>query len=153
MDQLVRRLRHDFPSLTFVIGEAPCWSPGDSQVYYTLDKQAGVSGLLHELAHALLEHKTYTSDVDLLKKEVEAWDKACRLAQQYDLTLDVEHIEDCLDTYRDWLHKRSMCPTCHVNGLQTAVRHYRCLNCGRDWQVSASRLCRPYRLSKMVSAT
>jgi hypothetical protein len=150
MDQLVNKLRRDYPALAFAVGDSPCWSPSDNHVYYTPDTAHGAAGLLHELAHALKQHNTYTNDLDLLKKEVEAWDEACRLAINYSLTLDLDHIQDCLDTYRDWLHKRSLCPACHVNGLQTSIRRYSCLNCGHTWQVSNSRSCRPYRLSKTL---
>jgi hypothetical protein len=151
MDQLVNKLRQDYPSLSFAAGDLPCWSPGDSHVYYTPDTTHGIAGLLHELAHALKGHSEYTNDIDLLKKEVEAWDEANHLAKTYDITLDQDHIQDCLDTYRDWLHKRSTCPSCHVNGLQTSIRRYSCLNCGQAWDVSESRFCRPYRRSKNVN--
>jgi len=149
MDELVSRLQQDYPELSFIAGDAACWSPRDSHVYYILDDHAGVAGLLHELAHALLGHTAYASDLDLLKKEVAAWEKAISLAELYGLQLDGNHIQDCLDSYRDWVHRRSKCPTCRVNGLQTTIERYSCLNCGHHWRVSTSRLCRPYRRSKM----
>jgi len=147
MEQLIRKLQRDYPSLTFIEGALPCWSPGDRQVYYAPDAVAGPASLLHELAHALLHHTTYTSDVDLLKKEVAAWERARSLASHYAIELNVDHIQDCLDTYRDWLHKRSSCPVCQTNSIQVTIRQYTCMNCGHTWRVSASRLCRPYRLS------
>jgi hypothetical protein len=148
MDQLVRKLRADYPTLSFSVGDAACWSPGISHVYYTLDKQWGAAGLFHELAHALLGHSDYRSDMDLLAKEIEAWEKARVISGTYGISLDENHLQDCLDTYRDWLHKRSTCPTCNVNGLQTSLERYSCVNCGHAWNVSSSRLCRPYRRSK-----
>lgn len=150
MDHIVAKLRKDYPKLTFVIGDAPCWSPRDKQIFFTLDSEQGLAGLFHELAHALLGHHTYQNDIDLLKKEVEAWEEAGRVAKHYAVSLDWNHIQDCLDTYRDWLHKRSACPVCQMNGLQHDSRHYSCLNCGQEWQVSTSRFCRPYRLSKAL---
>lgn len=148
MDGFISKLQGDYPSLTFVQGETACWSPQDNQVFYTYDPQNGVASVLHELAHALLGHKQYSNDLDLLYKEVAAWTTARHLAERYKINIDDNHIQDCLDTYRDWLHKRSTCPVCHLNGLQTHIGCYRCLNCEHSWNVSDSRLCRPYRRSQ-----
>jgi hypothetical protein len=111
-----------------------------------------IFSLLHELGHALLEHKDYTYDVELLKIEVAAWDRARTLAEQYGVTLDEDHIQDCLDTYRDWLHLRATCPTCFGRSLQSTETCYRCFNCQTEWSVTRSRLCRPYRLRTSQTA-
>jgi hypothetical protein len=149
MEKLVKQLRQDYPNLSFRIGSAYCWSPKHAQVSYALEEDAyNIEGLLHELGHARLRHQNYASDIDLLRKEVEAWGEARGLAKQYGVNIDENHIEDCLDTYRDWLHKRSACPQCHATGIQQSERRYACLNCGHNWQVTASRFCRPYRRSK-----
>jgi ribosomal protein L37AE/L43A len=151
MDNLIRKLRLDYPSLSFISGLSACWSPHNNQVRYTNDKQYGAAGLLHELAHALLGHTQYLNDIDLLHKEVAAWEKARTLATRYDVTLDDNHIQDCLDTYRDWLHKRSTCPVCNANGVQQIhTGHYSCLNCMHRWIVSDSLLKRPYRRSSAL---
>jgi predicted RNA-binding Zn-ribbon protein involved in translation (DUF1610 family) len=60
--------------------------------------------------------------------------------------LNPDHIQDCLDTYRDWLHRRSRCPTCGMHVLQDKSNSYKCFNCGTSWQVSGRRFARPYRL-------
>ena len=147
MDQLVTKLKQDYPYLSFSAGAAACWSPEKRQIYYSPDSDYQASaGLLHEVAHALLGHQSYDTDVDLLKKEVAAWQKAVEIAPNYGLRLNTEYIQDCLDTYRNWLHKRSSCPACHANGIQ-GTESYQCLTCGHQWRVSASRLARPYRRS------
>jgi hypothetical protein len=142
MEKLVHRLQRDYPTLIFTVGAAHCWSPRAKQIFYEEDDQAG---LLHELGHATLEHRTYVNDLDLLQKEVEAWDKARELAAAYGVVISEEHIQDCLDTYRDWLHKRSQCPTCTLTSIQRSRTEYACLNCGQTWRVSAARFHRPYR--------
>jgi len=147
MENIVRSIRSDHPQFRFVAGTTACWSPLDNEVRYNLTAPHGIAGLLHELAHALLSHQTYHTDLDLVHKEVAAWDRALELADRYDITIDAEHIQDCLDTYRDWVHKRSTCPGCRTNGLQTSSQQYNCLNCGRQWHVSNSRFCRAYRRS------
>jgi hypothetical protein len=58
--------------------------------------------------------------------------------------IDEEHIQNCLDTYRDWLHKRSTCPRCDSHGLQTSEQ-YKCYNCRAVWRVGNERFCRAYR--------
>jgi hypothetical protein len=146
MDQLVHRLRRDHPNLVFTTGEAHCWSPERNQIFYAAaDEQINVAGLLHELGHARLGHHSFTSDMDLLQKEVDAWQEAACLGRRYGVAIDQEHIEECLDSYRDWLYHRSHCPKCRATGVQQTVRRYVCLNCSATWEVSGSRMRRSYR--------
>jgi ribosomal protein S27AE len=147
MENLIDRLKRDHPSLDFRAGQSHCWSPLHGQIFYPEDGHANIEGILHELGHARLGHETYHSDLDLLNKEVEAWGEARLLAKSYKLSLDLGHIEDCLDTYRDWVYKRSICPNCQATGLQESSDRYLCLNCGGTWHVTPSRFKRPYRRS------
>ena len=149
MDTLLNSLHAKFPTLNFQPGTTFSWSPASKQVIYkesadASDEVAGWS-LLHEAGHALLDHNIYDTDFDLLLMEVSAWDKAVQLAKKFKITIDENHIQDCLDTYRDWLYQRSTCPQCTNCSLQTDSRTYKCFNCGGTWQVSKSRMCRPYR--------
>lgn len=147
MKQLIRKLRRDHPNLVFTVGEAHCWSPQHNQIFYAaVDEQIDIASLLHELGHARLGHQNFTSDVELLTKEVDAWQEAMRLAKQYGVEINQEHVQDCLDTYRDWLFRRSQCPKCRGTGIQQAARDYTCPNCSTNWGVTTSRLRRPYRL-------
>jgi hypothetical protein len=153
MDTLLKQVHTDYPGLTFKAAPEFYWSPREKTVYYAkeLKHESRWSWtLLHEISHGLLEHKTFTSDFELLQLELAAWVKAKALAVQYSIEIDEEHIEDCLDTYRDWLHKRSLCPGCAVKSLQKAPGLYACLNCRREWHVSSNRLCRAYRASTKV---
>lgn len=149
MEKLLIGLKKLLPSVSFEPGDAFYWSPEQSRVTYKLFKDETIEhywALLHEASHALLKHQSYESDVELLMLEVAAWQKAKELARQYDLEISEEHIQDCLDTYRDWLHQRATCPRCSTVSLQASPREYRCHNCAAHWRVSASRFCRPYRL-------
>lgn len=148
MEKLILKIKADHPGLVFATGTSHCWSPEHGKISY--DQKMGnhsVDGLLHELGHARLGHEHYTNDIELLQKEVDAWEEALRLAQLYDVTIDENHLQDCLDTYRDWLHKRSRCPKCKNTGLQESEHQYTCLNCEHSWRVTTSRFCRPYRIS------
>ncbi len=147
MEHLVHKLRRDHPNLVFTIGEAHCWSPEQNQIFYaSKDSQVNTAGLLHELGHARLRHAGFRSDLELLQKEIDAWEEAVNLAIVYDLKIDPNHVQDCLDTYRDWIFRRSRCPECLASGVQKSTQYYHCLNCSATWKVTASRLRRPYRL-------
>ncbi len=148
MRTLIKKLPKDFPALTFEPGADFCWSPKTKTVVYATtveDETVAAWSLLHEVAHALLDHNRYGSDFELLHLEAAAWHKAAELAKAYDYMIDGDHIQDCLDTYRDWLHQRSTCPVCGTTSLQETSRKYRCHNCSTSWTVTASRFCRPYR--------
>lgn len=154
-NSLLGRLGRDYRQLSFCAGPRFCWSPGSDQVFYKI----GASGddanysLLHETGHALLGHQRYKLDFELLAMEVAAWEKARQLATDYQIELDEDHIQDCLDSYRDWLYRRSICPSCTSKALQTDDRHlYRCYNCQTTWRVSSNRFCRTYRLTKPAAS-
>jgi hypothetical protein len=154
MASVLEGLRSRLSEVTFVPAESFCWSPKNSTIMYneaTLSENTGTWALLHEAGHALLGHRSYKTDVELLMLEVEAWQAAKDLARDNGINIDDEHIQDCLDTYRDWLHQRSTCPACGVVCLQDTPRSYRCHNCHNCWLVSASRFCRPYRLNRHMA--
>ncbi len=148
MDSLLVRLQKAFPGLLFSPGDQFCWSPKIGTIIYkNSGKSSPISAwsLLHEVGHALLHHHNYESDLQLLEMESQAWEKAQEIGKIYNYQIDPNHIEDCMDTYRDWLHQRSACPNCSTRSLQQDARNYRCFNCGQTWSVSSSRFCRPYR--------
>ncbi len=154
METLLRRVKSDYPKLKLIKGSAFSWSPATNTITYksATDKVRSWS-LLHELAHALLGHKSYGTDLELLLLEVAAWNKAKLLAEAYDIQIDDNHIQDCIDTYRDWLYQRSTCPLCSNTSLQQDSVTYRCFNCNTSWTVTASRFCRPYRLTSKQQKT
>ena len=148
MHKIIEDLSTKFPNIEFKIGDKFYWSPKDSIVYYLdeLDNEESIFALFHELGHAKLKHKFYNRDFDLIRMEVSAWDEAKKLARKYHKKIDENHIQDCLDTYRDWIYKRSKCPKCGVVSIQTVgTNRYSCFNCSSEWSVSSSKFCRPYR--------
>lgn len=156
MDELVNTLQERFPDLKFSPGRQFCWSPETAEIIYkpAAKGQKAIWSLLHETGHALLRHQGYKGDFELLSLEINAWQRARVLAADLGLTINEDHIEDCLDTYRDWLYKRSICPTCSTKSLQQGdFVHYRCFNCHTTWRVTASRFCRAYRTTKLVPQT
>lgn len=143
--ELIPLLQKDYPYISFTQGELFVWSPKKQSVTYSTtytDENHAAWALLHEVAHATLDHEHYKNDIDLLRHEVAAWHAAKDIANNYDMTIDENHIEDCLDTYRDWLHKRATCPNCTVVTIQQANGNYKCFNCQTSWRVPDSPLCR-----------
>lgn len=144
------------PGSHMVSSGAFYWSPRTTTLHYAqdrLDQPEGQAALLHEAGHAILGHRSYQLDSELLLMEVEAWEQARLLATQLAIPIDNNHIEDCLDTYREWLYARSTCPRCKTNGLQTSRTAYCCVNCSTEWYVSPSRFCRAYRMRSRKSKT
>jgi hypothetical protein len=153
LDKLLTELQRRFPELTFTPGKQFSWSPETSEIFYEAGKpgKKAVWSLLHETGHALAGHESYEADFELLRLEIEAWEKARGIAEELGVAMDEDHIQNSLDTYRDWLYKRSICPDCGTKCLQQEdFVHYRCFNCHTVWRVSASRFCRAYRRHKDV---
>ena len=147
--QIINFTTEILPNIKLESGSSFFWSPKQNKITYNqsiINTPIGIWSMLHEAAHALMNHTGYNSDLGLLKLEVEAWDEAKKLGNKLGLVIDENHIQDCLDTYRDWLHRRSTCPNCAVVCLQSTSTPYYCHNCSTSWHVSASRFCRPYRL-------
>lgn len=168
---ILRKLTEKHPDISLAESDTFYWSPSDKKVYYRPDNKSdeGIWALLHESGHALLSHTRYYTDFELISMEVEAWEKAKELAAEMSkeqrakskdellrsplsaprsFTIDEDHIQDCLDSYRNWLHKRSLCPDCSLSGIQTDSKTYSCIFCHKKWHVSSERFCRPYRSSK-----
>lgn len=148
LEALVDHFKRTYPNINFVQGKSFLWSPKEKTVFYS-SKTSDVRlvwSLVHEVSHAILGHTTYESDFELLKIEAEAWDKAKQLGKQYELNISDDYVQDCIDTYRDWLYTRSSCPSCSNTSQQENPVTYKCFNCHTSWTVTESRLCRPYRL-------
>ncbi len=136
---LANQLQAAYPEYTFTASERFSWNPVSKTVSYQADGDP--ARLLHELGHALLGHHVYRRDVELVKMESDAWQKASEIAAEYATNVSEASIEEHMDTYRDWLHARSTCPSCEANGIQSDVDHYRCLECETTWRVNEARTC------------
>lgn len=146
---IIERVIKEYPEFKFKAGPQEHWSPKTKTITYEAGRPLiqQTYGLMHELAHALLGHTNYHSDFELLKLESEAWHKASQIGKEYGIEISEDYIQNCLDTYRDWLHRRSQCPACGIHVLQTDPKTYKCFNCDARWQVSSGRFARSYRRS------
>ncbi len=146
--ELIARLHADFPAIRFEPGNTFAWSAVRSVVQYDPSAAQAAAFLLHELAHAQLAHADFQLDIELLAREREAWDYATNvLAPMYLDAIDEELIETSLDTYRQWLYARSLCPKCSTTGLQTKTSTYICMNCRCSWRPNDARQCELRRVT------
>ncbi len=133
LNKLVAKLRQDYPELSISSGEETKFTP-PRLIFYAPGTTA--LELLHELGHYLVKKNSYTSDIELVRIESEAWAKAHELCQQYGVKWDQEYAEDHLDTYRNWLHVVSLCKNCQLAGYQDDSGNYHCPLCGFKWPSS-----------------
>ncbi len=117
------------------------WDPAANTVFYNPNAQNASLFLLHELGHALLGHGAYNTDIELIGMERAAWERAKQLCHQYGIAAQSDIVQDSLDTYRDWLHARSLCPHCGATGVQAGAQSYQCFNCNTTWRVNEARTC------------
>lgn len=133
MSNLASRLAQDYPQFQFRPDTQAHWSAREHIIYYTNDDLQ----TLHELGHALSGHDHYVQDIELLSIERQAWQVAAQVAPRYGLCVDDEVVETALDSYRDWLHARSKCPSCGQTGWQSRTDlAYQCPACGSRWTAS-----------------
>lgn len=155
-EKFVKRLEKDFPGVKFVWGAkrfsyrlmagVPTVFLGEPQPNFGLLA-------LHELGHALSKHKDYTRDVERIKIESEAWERAKTVLFEYrkkakvlnsdDESIkeekrqlleilpewDEDFVQEKMDTYRDWLHTKSRCRKCGLTRYQTEDGKYHCPRC------------------------
>lgn len=150
MSSLVHKLKNDFPQFIYFETNQFAWTPSSNTLSYAPKLANARPLILHELSHALLGHTEYEKDVQLLTIEAAAWEKAKELATSYRIDIPETVVQDHLDTYRDWMHARSTCPSCEATGYQTTRLQYSCPACTHTWRVNEARLCglKRYSLTK-----
>lgn len=150
---LLDLLKADYPDISFQAADHFRWSPETLTIFYNPASKTAVWSLLHEVGHMVCGHKNYKTDFGLLRLEVSAWQKAIEVSDCYGFSISKIHIEDCLDSYREWMFRRSSCPACTQAGIETRTGQYSCINCPKIWHVSSARFCRVYRKAVATAAT
>lgn len=130
LEDFIQELRRDYPGVRFRLGKKFTFRPPRTVIYEPFSDDASYKLLvLHELGHAVLEHLNYQLDIERIKMERAAWEKARELAKVYQVKFDEDLVEDRMDSYRDWLHQRSMCAVCGLTRWQNTDGIYRCPVC------------------------
>lgn len=145
--ELLEIVRHDFRELRFVTGVKFAFRPRktivvpefpqelqktrseDTKACSEIEQKIYSLRLLHELGHATLGHCNFATDVERLRMERAAWEKAREYCGLYGVEYDENFIESELDSYRDWLHQRSKCPKCGQTRYQLQTGRYVCPFC------------------------
>lgn len=135
MDDLVLRLKVDFPGFCFRKGKRFAFRPPRT-IMMGEDGPHSSLLLLHEVGHAVASHRNFDTDAKRIKMEREAWERARELCAQYDVEYDEEVVEGELDTYREWLDQKSRCPSCGLTRFQTPDGQYHCPRCDTFRQLS-----------------
>lgn len=141
-------IRNDYSQFSFHSADNFYWSPRENTIYYkegSLSSGIGFFQLFHELGHACCGHTTFHSGIELLRIEAQAWQKATEIAKLYKIKIEATYIEQALDSYRDWLHQRSICPQCDTVSTETAPHQYHCFSCTQNWSVPDHQQTRRYR--------
>lgn len=126
--EFLEQIKADFPEFRFVNGKKFAFRPPKTIILGPLEPFYELL-VLHEVSHAILKHKTFRVDVERLRMESEAWEKARELADRYSIEVNENLIQDELDTYRDWLHSKSKCKKCGLTRYQTPDGIYHCPRC------------------------
>lgn len=124
----LEQLTSDYQEFRFVVGKKFAFRPPKTVVVGPKEPFWQLLAL-HEVSHAICKHKSFRMDVERLKMENQAWEKARELAKRYRIEVDEDLIQDELDTYRDWLHQKSRCPKCGLTRFQTPDSLYHCPRC------------------------
>lgn len=155
--RLLAELRRDLPDLRFRVGRKFAFRPPRTIFYVNTENGQGEQNwdfgeqkmwrmrILHEVGHAVLGHRDFATDVERLKMERAAWEKARELYGYYQGRFEAqkqfgvgeqdwgeweeEVVEMELDSYRDWLHQRSKCPECGLTRYQATDGRYHCPRC------------------------
>lgn len=127
-DRLLEKLQADFSEFCFKRGEKFAFRPPKT-IVIGLEEPHDSLLTLHELGHALCGHCSFGTDVARIKMEREAWEKARELCKKYGVIYDEAAVENELDTYREWLDKKSRCPSCGLTRFQSPDGTYHCPRC------------------------
>lgn len=123
-EELIR----DFSDFRFILGAKFSFRPPKTIVIGSPEPFSRLLAL-HEVGHAVCKHKSFRMDVARLKMENQAWEEARKLADFYGEEINEAVVQDELDTYRDWLHQKSRCPSCGLTRFQTPDSKYHCPLC------------------------
>ena len=110
-----------------------------------LKTNSGKIALLHEISHCELGHFHYVSDLQLYAMEIDAWLLTRKLAKKFNIPVEEDYIDECIESYNQWIEKRGTCPRCSTFCAQKTEVEFECYNCLTCWRVSADPQVRTQR--------
>lgn len=125
----LEKVKTKYPIYHFHFGKKFSFRPPKS-IYLGSPNDSNFEMLtLHELAHAELGHFSYKTDIERIKMEVSAWETTKKLCQEFNIPFNSSLSEEELDSYRNWLHQKSLCKKCKLTRYQTPDGTYHCPHC------------------------
>ena len=128
-------IKHAYPTFSFRPGPKFLFRPPKSIYYQEMDDNYRLL-LLHELSHALLGHFSYEKSLERLQIERDAWEKTRELCEKHSVAFDESVAESELDTYRDWVHQKTLCKTCGLTCLEVSPESLYCPFCQKTFKRS-----------------
>lgn len=126
-------IQTSYPEYNFHPGQKFLFRPPKTINYLESDDNFRLL-LLHELAHALLGHFSYQKSLERLQIERDTWEKTRELCKFYSIPFDETLAEAELDTYRDWVHQKTLCKTCGLSCLEVSSESLYCPFCQKFYQ-------------------
>ncbi|MBR5389409.1 hypothetical protein IK146_02525 [Candidatus Saccharibacteria bacterium] len=128
-------LQESYPDYVFKPGRKFLFRPPKSIYYLESDENFRLL-ILHELAHALLGHYTFDRSLERLQIERDAWAKTRELCQLHSIPYDDNLAETELNTYRDWVHQKTLCKRCGLSCLEVSSESLYCPFCQKFYKKS-----------------
>ncbi|MBQ6130088.1 hypothetical protein IJI72_00065 [Candidatus Saccharibacteria bacterium] len=121
-----------FPDLVFKPNKKFTFRPKKT-IYYEIKNDHFPLLLLHETAHALLNHYSFDTSLERLTIERDAWEKTRSLCKKFAQPFDEDFAEANLNTYRDWLHQKTLCKVCGLTCLEVSSTTLFCPFCQKTY--------------------
>ena len=128
-------IKESYPEFTFRPGRKFLFRPPKS-IYYLESDENFRFLLLHELSHALLGHFSFSRSLERLQIERDAWAKTRELCSLHSITFNEELAEIELNTYRDWVHQKTLCKHCGLSCLEVSSESLYCPFCQNEYKKS-----------------
>lgn len=122
-----------FPEFIYKPGKKFIFRPKKT-IYYEEKSSNFPLLLLHETAHALLKHYSFATSLERLTLERDAWKKTHALCKKFAQPFDADFAEKNLDTYRDWLHQKTLCKVCGLTCLELNSESLFCPFCQKVYK-------------------
>lgn len=129
----LKTLKSIYPDFSFKPGKKFFFRPKKS-IFYIESNDNFRLLLLHELSHALLGHFYFSKSIERLQIERDAWDKTRELCKIHNVPFDESFAETELNTYRDWLHQKTLCKTCGLSCLEVNSESLYCPFCQKYYK-------------------
>ena len=131
--ELLSLLKESYKDLTFKEGPRFLFRPKKTIFYIEANENFRFL-LLHELAHALLGHFSFDRSLERLEIERDAWEKTRELCELHEVPFDDNLAEAELNTYRDWVHQKTLCKACGLTCLEISSESLYCPFCQKTYK-------------------